>query len=555
MHVFLQMFIRLNVGLIITLYKAYLLGATLILVYLLILKTLAGFLATDRSLKQIMVKNRSHMLSMVRDTSNGLLHYRHSGLLGYVKNNFYTLQDIYQNSKATDTNYAQRWLAVRLYCLLMCYPVLVMLEVICKVMLDIEPDFMIHSIKFTVGLDICFSGLAFINSFARSETYLSGIERIIDLMRTKHDRAEMIQKNIFHIDEEATDITAAQLFSKNIEFNRVTYKYGGALDFALVDATFDIRPKEKVVIVGLPNSGKHTVLNLLAGLSDHRKILSGSIKVGGRLMNHKMINHMGNETYLLNSNYVLFEGDLRTNIDPSRSFTDDEIIAVYSYLGLWSLLDSNPTSYDIKHQRHVSRGLTTPVKDLHIRSDISNHQSGVSFYDTASIVEQTRIHTRMPQVIDGVLHIEDTIADMHKSVIDRVDVHPDNNMSHNDDQISYTSRDDAKLMGAKDKILQEYYGKSGESLRERGDKILNTRPKDKTSEYLANMAANDTTRHKAVNDSSDMIHNIKDRLNHDEIDIDASHNLIAESNIAIMHDSYPIDALDDRYASTGKSLL
>ena len=50
-NAFLQNFIRLNVGLVIILYKTYFMAPTLILVHLTLLVVLKSFLKTDRSLK------------------------------------------------------------------------------------------------------------------------------------------------------------------------------------------------------------------------------------------------------------------------------------------------------------------------------------------------------------------------------------------------------------------------------------------------------------------------------------------------------------------------
>ena len=94
-NAFLQNFIRLNVGLVIILYKTYFTAPTLILVHFSMLYVLRSFLKTDRSFKQIVVKNRSHMVTKIMETHAGLLHFRNSNLLDYIKSSFYSVHDVF----------------------------------------------------------------------------------------------------------------------------------------------------------------------------------------------------------------------------------------------------------------------------------------------------------------------------------------------------------------------------------------------------------------------------------------------------------------------------
>lgn len=113
------------------------------------------------------------------DTHLGLLHYRNSGLLGYSQANFFKVHDVFQNVKTVDNNFAQRWLMARVLPLAAMYPILCLLDVFCKVLVNIEPDFTLHSIKFSVALDMCFSAMPLVNSFVRNETFYSDVERIL----------------------------------------------------------------------------------------------------------------------------------------------------------------------------------------------------------------------------------------------------------------------------------------------------------------------------------------------------------------------------------------
>ena len=86
---FLQYFVKVNVGAILICYKTWLGGPLILILHCwLVFIITKRFLPVDRSLKQIMASNRSHMITTIMDAHKGILHYRNSGLIGHALENF-----------------------------------------------------------------------------------------------------------------------------------------------------------------------------------------------------------------------------------------------------------------------------------------------------------------------------------------------------------------------------------------------------------------------------------------------------------------------------------
>ena len=63
-----------------------------------------------------------------------------------------------------------------------------------------------------------------------------------------------------------------------ISVRNVSYRYPGADTEALKDITFDVKPGERIAIVGANGAGKTTLVKLISGLYRPQ---TGSIKVAG----------------------------------------------------------------------------------------------------------------------------------------------------------------------------------------------------------------------------------------------------------------------------------
>lgn len=402
---FLQYFVKVNVGAMLICYKTWVTGPLILLlhswlVYIIIKK----FLPVDRSLKQIMASNRSHMITTIMDAHRGILHYRNSGLVDYAHENFKRVHDIFYNSKSADTNYAIRWLSTRLLAILSLYPVLILCDALLSVIGGWELDVDLMSLKFTISCDVCFGGLSLINYLAKNETYYADIIRIRDVILREESSAPPVRPSLKTTDSAPAKIPQARpsdavkssvlfkdpLFSQSdpspattttqtpqfdpeqqqtpttsvVCFEQVTALYPSLARRAIQHVSFEVRAAEKVAFVGVSGSGKHTVVDLVSGVSSPRLVVQGAVRLfgvdirersagfggvgggsarGGRAGDapgERQHERKAGDALLLTSEFHLVEGELRSNIDPLRMFSDAQILEVFEYLGYWDTPDS-----------------------------------------------------------------------------------------------------------------------------------------------------------------------------------------------------------------------
>ncbi|KAG2004754.1 ATP-binding cassette transporter [Coprinopsis cinerea AmutBmut pab1-1] len=110
-----------------------------------------------------------------------------------------------------------------------------------------------------------------------------------------------------------------------IEFKNVELAYREGLPLVLKDVSFQIRPGEKVGIVGRTGAGKSSLLQALFRMVE---VQSGKIEIDGVNIRTIGLESLRTRLALVPQDSVLFLGTLRDNLDPKRTRTDAELIQV-----------------------------------------------------------------------------------------------------------------------------------------------------------------------------------------------------------------------------------
>ncbi|KAJ7459489.1 multidrug resistance-associated ABC transporter [Mycena galericulata] len=110
-----------------------------------------------------------------------------------------------------------------------------------------------------------------------------------------------------------------------INFRDVEMSYREGLPLVLKGVTFDIRPGEKVCIVGRTGAGKSSLLQALFRMVE---LQSGKIEIDGHNIRNMGLDVLRGRLALVPQDSVLFLGTLRENLDPQGSKTDAELISV-----------------------------------------------------------------------------------------------------------------------------------------------------------------------------------------------------------------------------------
>lgn len=133
----------------------------------------------------------------------------------------------------------------------------------------------------------------------------------------------------------------------NITFENVSFKYQQEGNAAVTDLRVNIRPGEKVGILGRIGSGKSTMLKLASGLYDTEK---GSVMLDGVDMRQLDPNFLRNQVVLLSQSPRLFLGTLRENMDLARAdgySSDQDLLIALKRFGLDRIIRSHPRGLDM----------------------------------------------------------------------------------------------------------------------------------------------------------------------------------------------------------------
>ncbi len=169
-------------------------------------------------------------------------------------------------------------------------------------------------------------------SYFRFETVLTGIKDLNALMSInteKHGRKSSLLSG---------------KIEGHVTFDRVSFKYGPALDPAVIGISFNIKPKTFVAIAGHNGSGKSTILKLINGMYPMQ---SGTVyidNVDTRQFNPSDLRRM---VAYVPQNPSLFRGTIAQNLrlkDPLA--TDDDIRLACFKTGILKMIEGLPDGFN-----------------------------------------------------------------------------------------------------------------------------------------------------------------------------------------------------------------
>ncbi len=177
---------------------------------------------------------------------------------------------------------------------------------------------------------------------------MASSERIFDLLDTEPTIVDPVQ---------AKEI---QVLRGEIEFRNVWFAYKDE-DYVLRDVSFQVKPGEKVAIVGHTGAGKTSIINLLCRFYEVNK---GQISIDGvdiREMNLEDLRHSIN---IVQQNIFMFSGTIEGNIDLGKSeITSAQAIAASKEVHLDKFVQKMPEGYATEVKEDGS-GLSVGQKQL-----------------------------------------------------------------------------------------------------------------------------------------------------------------------------------------------
>ena len=279
------------------------------------------YLRTSRELKRLDSTSRSPIYAHFQESLGGITTIR-----AYRQQRRFALE----NEWRVDANLrayfpsinANRWLAVRL-------------EFIGSFIILAAAGFAIISVATGSRLSAGMVGLAMsyalqitqsLNWIVRQtvevETNIVSVERVLEYAELPSEAPEVISKNKPKISWPATGA---------VQFKNYSTKYRPGLDLVLKNINLDIKPHEKIGVVGRTGAGKSSLTLALFRIIEPS---TGNITIDSVNTSTIGLVDLRQRLAIIPQDAALFQGSVRDNLDPGHVHDDTE---------LWSVLGGFPT--------------------------------------------------------------------------------------------------------------------------------------------------------------------------------------------------------------------
>lgn len=192
---------------------------------------------------------------------------------------------------------------------------------------------------------------------------LNAVEKIIMYMDAVYDMLTAVDK-IAHITDlpiekvGGLDFPNSQQHAFQLDIKNLKYRYAASGYLALKGIDLEIKSGETVCITGAGNSGKTTLMNIIAGLYYDYE---GAVTVNNYSMRDLDLTHLRDQVAKNISQEDLFDGTLLENITLGRpSTTAHDALQALSQAGLSDYINALPNGLDT-HILSGGKGLTKTV--------------------------------------------------------------------------------------------------------------------------------------------------------------------------------------------------
>lgn len=293
------------------------------------------FIPASRELKRLKSALRSPVFSHLQESVNGVETLRAYGESDrFIHSNRRKVDNVTKVDWATQC--ANRWLSMRL-------------QSIAAIVVLSSTLLILLSVKFNRGLNPALVGFLMTNVFtstsalnaiirlwAETETKSVTIERLIEYANLKSEAPTVIEGHRPAKDWPATGA---------INFTNYTTRYREGLDPVLKNISLDIKPSEKIGIVGRTGAGKSSLTLALFRIIE---ATGGNIDIDDLDTSSIGLFDLRSQLNIIPQDAAAFEGTVRENLDPFGHHSDEE---------LWQVLE-------LAHlKEHVEQMKTEPKKE------------------------------------------------------------------------------------------------------------------------------------------------------------------------------------------------
>jgi len=173
---------------------------------------------------------------------------------------------------------------------------------------------------------------------------IAGLGDIYSQLQRSVGASERILEILDQPDERSASTQSVKL-KGNIEFDQVSFTYPTRLDIeVLKKISFNVKPGEKVALVGPSGSGKSTIINLLMRFYP---VKSGSIRVDEKENQTYNLYDYRHNIGIVPQEVILFGGTIRENIAYGKpGASEQEVIDAAIKANAWEFIESFPEKLD-----------------------------------------------------------------------------------------------------------------------------------------------------------------------------------------------------------------
>lgn len=293
-----------------------------------------------RELKRMNSIFRSSMFTLVTETISGL-----SVILSYKRQHVFAEN---LNKKIDDMNVSfqlnlasQYWLSLRAVFTAVPISLIVMILSICQVF-DIDSSEIGMLMSLIPGVSLSLVGL--LPMLAELENQMNSVERLHELAY------ELPQEAPFEIPDKAPPSNWPE--RGEIEFDKACLRYRENLPDVLHDFSIKVAGGEKIGICGRTGAGKSTILSALFRITE---LSAGSITIDGIDISTIGLRDLRTKLAIIPQEPVLFQGTIRTNLDPFGQYSDLELWDALRRSGVVRAEETDPVTKQVStgHRFHL----------------------------------------------------------------------------------------------------------------------------------------------------------------------------------------------------------
>ncbi|KAI2473933.1 ATP binding cassette (ABC) transporter subfamily C member [Diabrotica virgifera virgifera] len=271
------------------------------------------YLPAGRSLKRLEAASRSPMIGHLNATLEGVTTVRASKVQGILIEEYNRHLDLYTSASFTSMCSARAFgFFIDLICSL--FIVFVVIK-----FLFFNKDNTAGDIGLTItqvsALSISITWC--VRQFTELENYMTSLERILEYTNIKTENKEGAEINNW-----------PSLGS--ISYQNVYLSYEGNTHYVLKDLNFEIKPTEKIGIVGRTGAGKSSIISTLFRLYE----VQGKILIDGVDIKTLSLDFLRKHIVVIPQDPTIFSGTIRSNLDPLNEFEDKDLWNALQTVGI-----------------------------------------------------------------------------------------------------------------------------------------------------------------------------------------------------------------------------